>query len=591
MMNDEKEFNLLNFSADRVLIDMIEDARAKGGDQAILLLILDQNTIKILSSFLKMTDVIGLGIVAVEKLELIRQKLPSYQAIYFVTPTKESVDHIVKDFSNDISPSYSRLHIFFSSKCPQSLLESLVTPSIIRRIKTLKEFNLAYLMKDSNLFELGMKDSLNLFYLKDNTTLIDRFTDEIAERLLTVLATLKDKPFLQFQKNSMLAGKVAKSLGAKMEKYFSQKVSKDQRGIFVILDRTIDKSTPFLYDYSYSCIINDLLSNLIVGSTLIMNKDGKEFKHELNGDDYLWIKYKFEHISPSVASMQDELNSFLKSDQAKGMQSNMETVGEMSRAIRGIKSYKQRSEEFSSHLYIAEEFQKLSNSVKISDLIDLQQELITGIDESLNRAKGKDTLKKLGVLLPNLNEEQAARLVALIPINMEMSENNLRIIIDNKLNERQMAGINNLKYLGISMTGSTLHSEKEHMIDAAKLNSLKEKKKNYREVKSSPVVTRVASSCIDLKLGSDFESIEDIDKQQFKSKKNLEEDEKPNIIIFMIGDLVTSEVASFERLSKETKSFKLMLGATSIGTASQFLSKLSMMNSNINENSSSKFDS
>lgn len=590
MINDEKECNLLKFSADRVLIDMIEDARSKGGDQAILLLILDNNTIKILSSFLKMTDIIGLGIVAVEKLELIRQKLPSYQAIYFITPSKESVDHIIKDFSNDISPAYSRLHIFFSSKCPQSLLESLVTPSILRRIKTLKEFNLAYLMKDSNLFELGLKDALNLFYLKDNTSFVEKFTDEIAERLLTVLATLKDKPFLHFQKNSPLCSKVAQSLNSKLNKYFNQKVSKDQRGIFVIVDRTIDKSSPFLYDYSYSCIINDLMSNLIVGSTLVINKDGKEMKHELNNDDSLWVKYKNEHISPSVSSMQDELNSFLKSDQAKGMQSKMETVGEMSYAIRGIKSYKLRSEEFSSHLYIAEEFQKLCNSVKVADLIDLQQELITGIDENLNRAKGKDTLKKLGVLLPNLNEEQAARLVALIPINLEMSENNLRIIIDNKLNERQMTAISNLKYLGVSMSGSSLHSEKEHMIDAAKLNTLKEKKKNYKEVKSSPVITRVASSCLELKLGSDFEAIEEIDKQQFKSKKTLEEEEKPNIIVFMIGDLVISEVSSFERLSKEIKNFKLILGSTSIGTSTQFMSKLSMMNTNINESSITKFE-
>src|ERR1700710_3189552 len=91
--------NLKSNASSRILIDMIKETKRSAGDGSFLIIIVDDYTAKILSSFLTMTELLNEGIFSVERLGTKRQKFPKYQALYFVAPTQESCEKIAEDFS------------------------------------------------------------------------------------------------------------------------------------------------------------------------------------------------------------------------------------------------------------------------------------------------------------------------------------------------------------------------------------------------------------------------------------------------------------------------------------------------------------
>lgn len=581
---EEDEETLQSLSVNRILMDMIEESRNKGGDETVLLMVVDANTVKIISSCLKMSDILGTGIISIEKLELKRATLPNFQAIYFVSPTKESIDRIVADYSNESAPQYNKLHVFFSSFCPQELLEELVTPSILKRMITCKQFNMSYMLKDVNLFDIGLKNSLQIFPAKDVQLAKTRLISTTTDRLLTVLANLKEKPYIQYQKNSWLCKSLAEELNEKSENLYKDKVFNDNRGIILIMDRTIDKSTPFLYDFSYISVVDDVLK--LKDYTVTVTKDGVEKKHALDNNDFIWSRFKYDHIVPTIKTIQTELESFAKSDTSKAMKSNMDSTNEMSKAIKGMKEYSTKSAIFSYHINLANNFQTNLVEMKLPDIIDIQQEIVTGLDKDWNKVKPRDTLKQIGMIIKDFPEEVLTRIIPLIPINMEMSEQNLKMIVDNKLPESTFKAIVNLKWLNVNFSGiNSSNTERELAISDEKIEQIKSEKLNYKDLRSESKIANYFELATEMKIPkNEFCFIEDPDKNLFKKNKKSNE-EIPYFIVFVYGGITYSEVAAIQKRIKKSgiNHFKVIIGGTSVFTSKEYLNNLAALPQNKNE--------
>src|SRR4051794_24316052 len=79
----------------RLLLDMV--AAAKGSDPAIVLVV-DAHTSRILSSALRMYDLMEAGVLVLQNLHLTRERLPDLPAIYFLEPTEECIQRLIADF-------------------------------------------------------------------------------------------------------------------------------------------------------------------------------------------------------------------------------------------------------------------------------------------------------------------------------------------------------------------------------------------------------------------------------------------------------------------------------------------------------------
>ena len=84
---------------------------------------MDEKALKIISSCLKMIELMEEGVTAIEKLELIRKPFPSMHTIYFISPTSESVSRVIEDFKDPKKPLYGTIHIFFTNHVPESIFK------------------------------------------------------------------------------------------------------------------------------------------------------------------------------------------------------------------------------------------------------------------------------------------------------------------------------------------------------------------------------------------------------------------------------------------------------------------------------------
>lgn len=169
----------------------------------------------------------------VELISKNRQNLPNLDAIYFLSPTVESFESLVKDFKNDRKPQYKSAYIFISqsvsecgrdnnshfSVCNKDILKVIQgCPPLISRIKTFMDFNLHFIAYESRAFHLDMPSALLRIYPSGATNDNNVFLREIASRLATVCLTLGDMPNIRFMASPLRLGEtVAKHIQGFMD--------------------------------------------------------------------------------------------------------------------------------------------------------------------------------------------------------------------------------------------------------------------------------------------------------------------------------------------------------------------------------------
>jgi hypothetical protein len=328
---------------------MIQETK-KNADSAFLIIIVDDYTARILSSFVSMSEVLNEGIFSIERLQTKRQKFPKYHALYFISPTSESCQLLADDFEDESKPQYSRVHIFFSHRIMDPSLEKLATKGLVNRVITCKEMNLSFLIRDKNLFDLGMPEALKVFTMRNNQDSKKAMLSSIMERLMTICTVLKEYPYIQYQKSSSVCLNLAENLNANLSEFYHTKSYNEKRGIILIIDRTLDITTPFLHDYNYETMVYDLFPS-IDNEVDFNNK-----KNKLDEKDDLWVKYKNKHMCLVFEELQKDFDEFMKSDLSKVSKAdNLESFDEMANVLHNMKGYKTKTSQFGLHLKFAEE--------------------------------------------------------------------------------------------------------------------------------------------------------------------------------------------------------------------------------------------
>ena len=336
-------------SINRILLDMIRETRSQIDNATFLVLIVDDYSSKILSSFLTMTEVLNEGVFSIERLSLLRQKFPKYHGLYFLSPTSESVLKLVDDFADPNKPQHARAHIFFTHRLMDLTLEKMLKEPLVKRVKTLKELNLSFHIKDRDLFDLNLNFALEIFTVKNNLDQRDKILSNILERLFTVCASLNEYPYIQVQKSSSLCLKLGEMLNVMLTDFYQIKNFNEKRGILLLTDRTYDVTTPFLHDYSYEALVYDFFN--LKENKIIVEK----INYILDDKDEFWIKNKNKHIVKVFDEIQKEIKEFGESDISKAHKGELETFDEMLNVVHGMKGYEKKSKQLSMHVKLCEE--------------------------------------------------------------------------------------------------------------------------------------------------------------------------------------------------------------------------------------------
>lgn len=298
-------------------------------------LVLDSKSIGIVSSVLRVNDLLKAGVTVHTLIHQDRASLPDVPAIYFVSPTQTNIDFIAQDLKED---KYSNFYINFTSTLSRDLLENLAQQvsqtGKSDRIKQVYDQYLDFVVTEPELFSLEANNTYATLNSPSSTEeIIDKLCTKLADGLFNVVMTTKLIPIIRASRNGP-AEIVAEKLGSMLRDYaintksssvplLSESESLD-RFVLVLLDRQIDFASMFSHSWIYQCMVFDIFKlsrNTITIRTKSSGEEGKpmEKTYDLDPRDFFWNENSHlpfpeaaENVETALAQYKEEAAEITK---------------------------------------------------------------------------------------------------------------------------------------------------------------------------------------------------------------------------------------------------------------------------------------
>ncbi|KAJ3219016.1 hypothetical protein HDU67_003006 [Dinochytrium kinnereticum] len=244
-------------------------------------------------------------------------------AVYFLSPTLETIEHVMKDFEKG-NELYPHAHFYFTSPLTDELFDKLTSCVPNTVMETCLELNLDFLPLESRVFHFNMPNPIDL-YKSQSGAEVEDLLSSIAKKFRGVLYTLNEDPVIRFYdpsdtKNNLSARLARKILAEvqdikKLEKTFPSPTPFDIHGpaTVLIVDRTMDIITPLIHSYGYQAMIYDsdyeVFEDITDGvKRLIVDVDENGTKAVVDESDEAYVKMRHEsfHTAKDIYNVLEE---------------------------------------------------------------------------------------------------------------------------------------------------------------------------------------------------------------------------------------------------------------------------------------------
>ncbi|KAG4090299.1 Sec1-like protein [Neocallimastix lanati (nom. inval.)] len=448
----------------RLLYDMIKSVVPNQWK----LVVVDAKSLQILNSVCEIYDILDENVTLVESIERKRQPYTNLEAIYFISPTAESIDRLIADFQQ--RPLYAAANVFFTAALTDKLFQKLKRNNVSKHIKNLKELFVDFMAFESRVFNFDIPQSFNTFYNPSKTGEITYEVENVAKKLVSLLATLGEDPIIRYYDPNgdrrTIAARVAFQLEnelenlRKMDPSFPPKTNYE-RTTLIVVDRTIDTSGPLVHEFTYQAMVNDLIG-LENGSKYIQNGASGEKAVILDEKDDLWNKYRHTHIAEVSEEVSKQFNQFINENKAassvaKGRQGGA-SLKELKDTIQALPQYHEMKDKFAVHIDLCQRCNNIFSKTNLSDIAKIEQDLITGLTSEGNVPK--NIIMNMVPLLdnPDVDNYNKLRLLTLYIICYGgVPQEDLRKLIEHAhVSNSELDIISNFKYLGVNLKSSQL---------------------------------------------------------------------------------------------------------------------------------------
>lgn len=576
----------------KIMNDVLRcDTVKKKGDWKVL--VMDNLSMRIISSCCKMHDIMSEGVTIVEDIMKNREPIPQLEAIYLIQPNRDSISRLIEDFSSN-NNKYRGAHVFFTEACNNELFNILAKSRCAKYIKTLKEINVAFLPTERQVFSLDSFDTFDMFYASPKNPHRIPHLDRLAEQIATLCATLGEYPSIRYRIEHQPNIELSNMIQAKLDQYKADDPTMGDGGEknksqLLILDRGFDPVSPLLHELTFQAMAYDLVK--ITNDVYIFESqtgDAQTARKEaiLDESDDLWVEFRHQHIATVSTNVTKQLKDFANSKKASN--SDKPTMKDLSQMLKKMPQYQKELSAYALHLNLAEDCVKMFNA-KIKQLCEVEQNLAMGADSA--GEKIKDHMKNIvPLLLDNeIKIEDKLRLIMLFLLHKNgITEDNLQKLLHHAMiPEDKKQIILNLQNIGMTILQDPSKQNRRKNIPQQR----KEREPGvYQLSRWVPYVKDLMEEILEEKLdqraypflsnrpnmtGNTFGSTSARPTWHRNDKQQQQQRAGPRLIVFIVGGCTYSEIRSAYEVTSQNKKWEVIVGSDMIITPRAFLNNLS----------------
>ncbi|KAH6661260.1 glucose inhibited division protein A-domain-containing protein [Truncatella angustata] len=400
---------------------------ATGGPSAKMkILLLDKDTVSIVSTAITQSSLLNHEVYLIDRLDnQNREKMRHLRCLCFVRPSPDSIQFLIDELRD---PKYGEYYLYFSNVVKKSSLERLAEADDHEVVKAVQEHFADFLVVNPDLFTINLTLPQQRIWSGSpdmwNTDSLQRAT----EGLMAVLLSLKKKPLIRYEKNSLLAKKLATELRYSMtqeEQLFDfRKV--DTPPILLILDRREDPATPLLNQWTYQAMVHHLLGiqngRVDLGDVPEIRPELKEIVLSQDQDPFFKknMYLNFGDLGGNIKDYVEQYQSKTKNN------ANIESITDMKRFIEEYPEFRKLSGNVSKHVTLVSELSRRVGGENLLEVSEVEQSLACNDNHATD-------LKNVQRLIQNIQVTEDAKvgLVALYALRYEKNPSNqLPMLVD-----------------------------------------------------------------------------------------------------------------------------------------------------------------
>ncbi|KAG5647489.1 hypothetical protein DXG03_009425 [Asterophora parasitica] len=481
------------------------------------ILVVDDFTQKLLGTVLKQFDILQENVTLIESINNNREIQSGFEAMYLLMPTSQNVNRIIQDFAGTVK-QYGGAHLFFIEGLEEHLFEKLTSSPAEPFLRGLREVFLNFTATEAQAFSLQDPALFFSLYsppkgdsaFKSARVRVQEDLKFVSKIITNVCITLNEFPFIRYYvpphhpplgplkphaenrpppppeassrwRTNLARGAEARAYESVEGDYLTKLLafmvqhnleehkkqnpdfSKYQpgtpeasrpRATLFITDRSMDMVAPFLHEFTYQAMANDLLPI----------QDGTKYTYKfqssvgsfedktaiLTDTDSVWTDVRHLHMREAIDKLMLDFNKFLQENAVfKG--EGAASLNDMKEMLASLPQYQEQREKFSLHLNMAQECMGIFEKDKLAAIANVEQNCATGLT-----AEAKTPKNLVEEMVPLLDSRDVlninkVRIVALYIQHRDgvPEEDRRRLYQHARLTLAEQDAVNALNFLGV----------------------------------------------------------------------------------------------------------------------------------------------
>jgi syntaxin-binding protein 1 len=479
------------------------------------ILVVDEHSQRLLNTVLKQFDILQENVTLIDSISNARDPQPQFEAIYLIMPTSKNIDLLIRDFSNG-NQQYAAAHLFFVDGLSEALFERLTSSSAEPYLKSLKDLYINFTATEAQIFSLQCPEMFfSLYSPPRNEASYKSARDRIQEDLRfastiisNVCITLNEYPYIRYYtpfnhpplgalkphessrpppppegsgrwRTNLARGAEARAYESvegdyltKLLAFMTQRHLDDykkqnpefgkqntrERSTLIITDRSMDMTAPFIHEFTYQAMANDLLPI----------RDGTKYTYKfqsamgayedktavLSDADSVWTQVRHMHMREAIDKLMADFNKFLEDNAGFKGGEGAANLNDMKDMLANLPQYQEQREKFSLHLSMAQECMSIFERDKLPLVANVEQCCATGLT-----AQGKSPKSLVEEMVPLLDSREVinANKVRIIALYIQFrdgvpDEDRRRLYQHARLTLAEQDAVNALLRMGVRIS-------------------------------------------------------------------------------------------------------------------------------------------